>query len=541
MKITLHSKTGIYTLVFLIFELSFSQATLLKDIYPGSGSSNPSGFFKYNNGLLFSAQDANNNKELWKTDGTLNGTVLVKDIRAGSDGSNPGSFKEMNGIVYFGANDGVNGSELWKTDGTEQGTELVKDINPGLGNSIGGVGSGVVFKNELYFVANSASNNLNELWKTDGTESGTVLVKSFRPFSYNSSNTSNLLVGPNSNEIFFTADDGSGFYLWKTDGTTSGTVKVKSLYNTPSYRLGNFGIINSEICFTAYNYSGKQSLWKSDGSVAGTLIYYDNLPVGNLSVINSKVFNNKLYFEAYSTVYGTELWSTDGTYSGTQMLKDIIPGTASSSPDSFFELNNELFFQVSKVPETELWKTDGTGSGTQFVKNIHPGYDGSIYATYPIPELNKFYFTGDDGTGRSLWESNGTTSGTIPLYDISESDLPLISVVTFLNNKLLFTKESTSEGFELWSFDATLGLADKEIYNNSKIYPNPVTNTLFFKTPFSTKQQLQVFNQLGQQVLQQNSNESSTWLDVSNLSKGLYFLNITSENSNSQTIKFIKN
>ncbi|QTY28070.1 ELWxxDGT repeat protein [Flavobacterium sp. CS20] len=332
MKTTLDSKTGIHVLFFLIFELSFSQATLLKDIYPGSGSSNPSGFFKYNNELLFSAQDANNNKELWKTDGTLNGTALVKEISPGLlYGSNPGGFKEMNGIVYFGADDGVTGSELWRTDGTEQGTQRVKDINPGSGNSIGGVGSGVVFMNELYFVANSASNNLSELWKTDGTENGTVLVKSFMPFSYYSSNTSNLMVGPNGNEIFFTADDGSGFYLWKTDGTSSGTVKVKSLYNTPSYRIGNFGIINSEICFTAYNYSGEQSLWKSDGTVAGTLIYYDNLPVGNVSVINSKVFNNKLYFNAYSTVYGTELWTTDGTYSGTQMLKDIIPGTTSSS------------------------------------------------------------------------------------------------------------------------------------------------------------------------------------------------------------------
>tara|TARA_R110002050_G_scaffold3931_2_gene20070 strand:+ start:2769 stop:4154 length:1386 start_codon:yes stop_codon:yes gene_type:complete len=86
----------------------------------------------------------------------------------------------------------------------------------------------------------------------------------------------------------------------------------------------------------------------------------------------------------------------------------------------------------------------------------------------------------------------------------------------------------------------TLGF-DHVDANNFMIYPNPVANTLFFETPFSSKHQLQLINQLGQQVLQQTSDVSATSLDVSNLSKGLYFLNITSENGEKQTIKFIKN
>ena len=77
--------------------------------------------------------------------------------------------------------------------------------------------------------------------------------------------------------------------------------------------------------------------------------------------------------------------------------------------------------------------------------------------------------------------------------------------------------------------------------NKIKLYPNPVSNNLTIENPSADNLQLEVFNQLGQKVLKQNQNASLTSLDVSNLSKGLYFLNINTENDETQTIKFIKN
>ncbi|VAW57804.1 hypothetical protein formerly called flagellar hook-length control protein FliK [hydrothermal vent metagenome] len=37
--------------------------------------------------------------------------------------------------MYFSADNGVTGSELWKSDGTEEGTVLVKDILDGVSGS----------------------------------------------------------------------------------------------------------------------------------------------------------------------------------------------------------------------------------------------------------------------------------------------------------------------------------------------------------------------------------------------------------------------
>jgi hypothetical protein len=116
---------------------------------------------------------------------------------------------------------------------------------------------------------------------------------------------------------------------------------------------------------------------------------------------------------------------------------------------------------------------------------------------------------------------------------------------SLINSNFTFKVQAIDSGFSGSAFSAEFGFSTLAIDSfdderTIKIYPNPVSNSLIIEAPFTGNLQLKVINNLGQLVLKQNQNTSSIILDVSNLSKGLYFLNITSEAGNSQTIKFIK-
>ena len=97
--------------------------------------------------------------------------VRMSEIDPGASANRPFGCAVFDNAVFFSAFDRTSGFELWKSDGTEAGTVRVKDINPGPGGS--SPFGFTISNNALYFSADDGTNGF-ELWKSDGTEPGTV-------------------------------------------------------------------------------------------------------------------------------------------------------------------------------------------------------------------------------------------------------------------------------------------------------------------------------------------------------------------------------
>ncbi|MEZ2249407.1 ELWxxDGT repeat protein, partial [Microcoleus sp.] len=382
----------------------------------------------------------------------LLGYKPLKDINPGANSSNPQNLTNVNGTLYFNASDPTNGTELWKSDGTAAGTVLVKDINPGTNSSFPSNLTNV--NGTLYFIANDPTNG-NELWKSDGTAAGTVLVKDINPGT--NSSFPNNLTNVNGTLYFIANDPTNGTELWKSDGTAAGTVLVKDInpgaIGSSPQNLTN---VNGTLYFNASDTNGAE-LWKSDGTAAGTVLVKDINPGASSSnPSNLTNVNGTLYFRANDPTNGAELWKSDGTAAGTVLVKDIDPGAVSSFLSNLTNVNGTLYFRASDTNGTELWKSDGTAADTVLVKDINPGANGSSPSN--LTNVNgTLYFNANIPTnGAELWKSDGTAAGTVLVKDINPGAIGSSPQnLTNVNGTLYFNAIDPTNGAELWKSDGT--------------------------------------------------------------------------------------
>jgi len=311
--------------------------------------------------------------------GTEDGTTLVKDLEPNSGGSNPNNLTNVNGTLFFTANDGIHGRELWKSNGTATGTSLVKDIyfqndSP---RNLTNLNGSVYFFTDGRFINNLDSYPPAGLWKSDGTAISTTLVKDLSLKLTYPENVPIALTNFNGVLYFINNDGIHGYELWKSDGTTTGTSLVKDIrVGRESSSIEELTIVQDTLFFI----NGVE-LWKSDGTALGTIQVKGIAPetAGDYYSVNHLTnVNGTLFIVAYTgRGYGTELWKLDGTEAGTRIVKDIRIGIIDNASSNLKNVDGILYFSAHDgLNGYELWKSDGTAVGTVMVKDIQIGVGG---------------------------------------------------------------------------------------------------------------------------------------------------------------------
>jgi ELWxxDGT repeat protein len=458
----------------------YGQTHLVKDInneqVNGLAGPTYSRIVDLNGVALFLAYRSTTGIELWRSDGTSEGTTLVKDISPGILSTYAQDLMVVNQTLYFTADDGKHGRELWKSNGTTEGTIMVKEFSPGTSSTF--FQNFTAVNDDLYFITAG-----NQVWKVGASAEEPVLVKSFDYMGYQMANVNGTL--------YFNADDGTGSRLWKSNGTLAGTSSIVSL----TYYLQNFTNVNGVLYYTLATNAHHAELWRSDGTAGGTFMVkaFDAtdiyIKIGKLTAVN-----NVLYFANADNQNGVELWKSDGTSTGTVVVKDIWQGATSSGVDNLINVNGKLYFTADNGTEgTELWSSDGSESGTVMVDDINAGSGGS----YPLglTDLNGIlYFTASNGTnGAELWKNDGTPSMVKDIQQGTAGSSPTNpgDYLSKVNGKLYFWAHTTENGDELWRSDGTnlntlivkdigAGTSDSELIDFSTL-----NNNLYFNSDYS--------------------------------------------------------
>jgi ELWxxDGT repeat protein len=399
--------------------------------------------------LYFVGDDGEHGEELWRTDGTPQGTTLFDDIdpaifNGQPEGSNIGGLVNLNGKLLFTAHTATSGPALWASDGTLAGTAIISPSLVGI--------SDAVLNGRVYFSVPGPNANQERLCITDGTARGTQVVTTF--------NSQIGVIGVVNNRLILgNVLFGAGSTLYASDGTAAAPVVLGQFNDT---WIGNFVNVGDQLLFQ-YGSAGSPTshgLWRTDGTVAGThhfgpaglspVYYVGQLDADlyfylgnsddafglwkldrtsgdgeNLGIVSGNILGlpvgvavgDTIYFANSDNIHGSELWKSDGAAAGTALAADPFNGPSSSSPQLFGTAGQQLVFTAySPRFGQELFAYTPSKHRVTVLHDAPGTLDSNPTPVVQNGDALDFTAQKSDGTW-SLYRTDGTRKGTMELAD----------------------------------------------------------------------------------------------------------------------------
>ncbi|MCY1044705.1 hypothetical protein OV208_25535 [Corallococcus sp. bb12-1] len=218
--------------------------------------------------------------------------------------------------------------------------------------------------------------------------------------------------------VYFTSNlsENNGVALWRSDGTEAGTLQLKQ-FPYAIHQLTNLVAVNDKLFFQFYEPNSEtEQVWFSDKATRVTRFLkgfasdLTQLELRHATAVNGRLVFFRLVWRRQDEVERVELWSSDGTDVGTTRLRDFEESVSGFNLRESLTVGNALlFFRSQAKVGTTLWRTDGTSAGTTAVKSLDSG-------PVIIEELGRAgdvgLFVLGDFPNYEVWKTDGTEAGT---------------------------------------------------------------------------------------------------------------------------------
>jgi hypothetical protein len=306
---------------------------------------------------------------------------------------------------------------LWITDGTQQGTRMLQDMG-----HCALTGDVFETQNHVYFRTVPVQTDSGVIITIPDTApdfqsvsaAGLTTLNSRALFSSGGVATSyapiTILDTLGDYLYLISSFSYTGHDLWKSDGTQNGSVHLNP---TSSGTLISSGISAQDYFYyisSEFSPDMRSTLYRTDGTVAGTHPLLDQQQNRIQATDLLKTQGNRLFY--LTTDSATQLWRTDGTADSTIHLGTLGTINHRSQPSlretaAFFQ--DRLYIRDTTSQYARLWETDGTSEGTFLVKDDLPLGSARMYSSTAGIWIA---YPGTEDHELTLWFSDGTSAGT---------------------------------------------------------------------------------------------------------------------------------